>query len=328
MPRAVALFSGGLDSMLAILVLQEQGFQVDALNIRTTFDCCRAPAAQAAAELGVRLTVLSVADDYIDVLRAPAHGCGKGANPCLDCRIYMCKKAKRLMGEVGACVVASGEVLGQRPMSQKRRDLWIVAEQSGLSGRLLRPLSARLLPPTIPERQGLIDREKLHRFHGRGRSELVALARRLGIREIPQPSVGCALTEATFAPRVRDLLRFKPDAGPWDFELLNVGRHLRRDPQTKFVVGRIEPENARLQSFFARPDASPSAIMHPESSVGPDVLIVGRVDDETIAFAGGLMFRYARKLDGSEAEVSVAQRDRKWRVAIRPHGEAQVAPLL
>jgi len=314
--------------MLAIRLLQEQAFEVDALNIRTTFDCCKTPAAQAAADLGVRLTVLSVADDYVDLIRRPSYGYGKGLNPCLDCRIYMCKMAGRLMEEVGACAVITGEILGQRPMSQKRRDLFLIAEQSKLEGRLLRPLSAKLLPPTIPERQRLIDREKLGKFHGRGRGALIALAHKLGIREIPQPSVGCALTEVTFAPRVRDLLEFEPQASRWDFELLNVGRHMRLDGQTKFVVGRNAGENATLQHFFKRQDASPCAVMHPESFTGPDVLIVGRVDPQTIAFAGGLMFRYTRDLARIAAEVRLTHAGGGRLIRVRPDAAAAAVPAL
>lgn len=328
MPRAVALFSGGLDSTLAIRIMQEQGFDVDALNVRTTFDCCRVPAAQAAAELGVRLTVLSVADDYLDVLRKPSFGYGKGVNPCLDCRIYMCRMARRLMEEVDACVVVTGEILGQRPMSQKRRDLHIVADESGLSGRLLRPLSAKHLPPTLPEQEGIVDREKLYDFHGRRRRELVELAHRLGIREIPQPSVGCALTEVTFAPRVRDLIEFQPDASRWDFELLNVGRHLRLNAETKFVIGRNAEDNALLQALFTRSDASPSAMMHPETFLGPDVLIVGRVDEQAIAFAGGLMFRWSRSIDAADAQVLLTGKDFRRLIRITPDPAAESAPLL
>lgn len=328
MPRAVALFSGGLDSTLAIRIMQEQGFDVDALNVRTTFDCCRVPAAHAAAELGVRLTVLPVADDYLDVIRKPSYGYGKGVNPCVDCRIYMCKMARRLMEEVGACVVVTGEILGQRPMSQKRRDLQIVAEQSGLSGRLLRPLSAKQLPPTLPEEEGVVDRDRLYGFHGRRRSELVELVGRLGIREIPQPSVGCPLTEVTFAPRVRDLMQLCPEATRWDFELLNVGRHLRLDARTKFVIGRNEDDNAKLQAFFARSDASGAAMMHPESFMGPDVLIVGNVDERAVAFAGGLMFRWSRAIDPNDAIVSLTGKDVRRTIHIAADPAADDAGLL
>jgi len=325
MPRAVALFSGGLDSALSIRLLQQQGFEVEALNIRTVFECCRTPAAQAAADLGVRLTVLSVADDYIEVIRNPSYGYGKGFNPCIDCRIYMCKMAGEFMRQTDACVVITGEVLGQRPMSQKRRDLDIVMRESGLNGRLLRPLSAKLLRPTIPEQEGLVDRERLHDFEGRRRSELIALARRLGLREIPQPSVGCALTQVTFAPRVRDLLQFHPHATRWDFELLSLGRHIRVDERTKIVVGRNADENALLRLFFRREDASKSALLEPENFLGPDVLILGGVTDESIELAAALMHRYTRRLGAADRQVRVTHAGATRLVSARPLEAAQAA---
>ncbi len=303
--KAVALFSGGLDSMLAVRILQEQGFEVEALNIRTTFDCCKVPAAQAAIDLGVRVTVLSVGDDYLDVLRSPRHGYGKGFNPCVDCRGYMGRMAKQLMEEIGACVVITGELLGQRPNSQKRPQLDIVAREAGLQGRLLRPLSAKLLPATIPEMEGLIDRERLYDFSGRSRRPLIELAGQLGVTDIPTPSTGCALTETTFAPRVQDLLHRQPDASRWDFELLNTGRHIRYQDATKVIVGRDERENATLQAFSRRSDASVVALVEPENFVGPVSLVVGRLDDQAIAFASALLVRYTRQCDPENAFVRV-----------------------
>ena len=305
--KAVALFSGGLDSMLAIRILQEQDFEVEALNIRTTFDCCKVPAAQAASDLGVRVTVLSVGDDYLDVLRNPRHGYGKGFNPCVDCRAYMGRMAKQLMEETGACVVITGELLGQRPNSQKRPQLDVVAREAGLQGRLLRPLSAKLLPATIPETEGLIDREKLYDFTGRSRKSLIELAEELGIHEIPTPSTGCALTEKTFVPRVRDLLESQPQASRWDFELLNTGRHMRFQTGAKIIVGRDEHENATLQAFFRRGDASASALVEPENFVGPVGLIVGQLDEGAIACAGALLVRYTRQCDPEDAFVRVSE---------------------
>lgn len=308
MRRAVALFSGGLDSTLAVRILQEQGFEVEALNVRTVFECCKARAAKAASDLGVRLTVLSVSDDYLDVIRRPVHGYGKGVNACIDCRIYMCRMAKKYMDEAGACVVVTGEVLGQRPMSQLRWQVKVIEREAGLEGRLLRPLSAKLFAPTIPEREGLIDRSRLYGFHGRGRKGLIALGRRLGVKELPQPSTGCALTEVTFAPRVRDLMQFCPSATRWDFELLNVGRHMRCDSRTKVVVGRNEEENALLQGFFAEPGAPEPALLHPENFPGPDVLVVGNVSRETIEFGGALILRFSKRFDPENAQVRLAQR--------------------
>ena len=151
--RCLALLSGGLDSMLAIRLMQEQGIEVEAINFKTIFTCCQDTAAKAARDLGVRLTIIGQEDDYLDLVRKPMFGYGKGANPCIDCRIYMFERARLAMDQLGASFVVSGEVLGQRPKSQKRRDLEIIAFHSDLEDLLLRPLSAKLLPPTRPERE-------------------------------------------------------------------------------------------------------------------------------------------------------------------------------
>jgi len=201
---AVALLSGGLDSMLAIRLVQAQGISVEALNFQTLFTCCRDDAAQAARELGVRLTVLNSQDDYLELVRAPRYGYGKGANPCVDCRIYMFRIARQFMDQIGASFVISGELLGQRPMSQKRMDLAVIARQAGLDDLLVRPLSALHLPPTLPERAGWLDRTQLHGFTGRGRKGLIALARQFGFRSIPHPSSGCALTDPEFSRHVHE----------------------------------------------------------------------------------------------------------------------------
>jgi hypothetical protein len=317
MLRAVALFSGGLDSMLAVRLMQVQGFEVHALHVATLFRCCKVQAAEAASRLGVRLVVQSVADDYLDLIRRPAHGYGKAANPCVDCRIYMARTARLWMDELAACVVVSGEVLGQREMSQKRIDLDRIAGESGLEGRLLRPLSARLLAPTLPEREGKVDRAKLYAFSGRGRRELIALAGRLGIGTIPGPSSGCRLAEVAFAPRVRDLLTHHPAATRWQFELLGVGRHVRIDPQTKIVVGRNAEENAVLERFADRSDAEPCALMIPAGFAGPHVVVVGRVTPQALELAGALMLRYAKSPRPQQARVRPAQLDSADMTTIR-----------
>lgn len=328
MPRAVVLFSGGLDSTLAIRILQEQGWEVEALNIRTTFDCCRVPAVQTAVELGVRLTVLSVADDYIEVIREPAFGYGKGFNPCVDCRIYMCRMAGRFMDEVAAELVATGEILGQRPMSQKRQDLDVIANRSGLKGRLLRPLSAKLLPPTVAEQKGLLDRDALFDFAGRARKPLIELANRLGVRSIPTPSTGCALAEKSFAPRVRDLITMDPQATRADFEMLNYGRHFRIDEQTKIVLGRNAAENAALRTLFAKETPLRWALMHPEDFLGPDAVVVGHISRDALEFAGALLLRYAGLEDRLEAAVSVTRGSEKQALRVRPLPAARTIPTL
>ncbi len=328
MPRAVALFSGGLDSMLAVRLMQEQHFDVHALYVATPFRCCPQRAAEAAAEIGVPLTVVAAGDDYLDLVRRPAFGYGKGINPCVDCRIYMARIARQWSEELGACVVVSGEVLGQREMSQKRLALDRIARESGLEGRLLRPLSARLLAPTIAERQGLVDRAKLGSLSGRGRKESIALARRLGIRTIPTPSAGCPLVEKSFAPRVRDLIAHRPTATRWEFELLAVGRHVRVDPQTKLVVGRNAEENAQLERFLRRADAGEAALLSPEGFSGPEVLVLGPATDAALGLAGALMLRYGKGGQSARARLREARAEAATLVEIHARTDAdQVAPL-
>jgi len=292
--RAVALLSGGLDSMLAIRILQAQGIEVEALNFRTTFTCCQDQAAQAAEELGVRLSVVTENEDYIELVRNPRHGYGRGANPCIDCRIYMFRMAARWMHEAGAALVASGEVVGQRPMSQKKRDLALIAHRAGLDDRLLRPLSARLLPPTLAEQMGQVDRGRLYGFSGRSRKGLIALAHEFGLRRIPAPSTGCALTEPGFAAKVHDLLGNDPAADRWQFELLKVGRHVRLNQATKVILGRRADENDRLRHLFAQAGATPRELLTPENFMGPTALIVGSTGAAERQFAGNLLVQYGK----------------------------------
>ena len=328
MPRAVALFSGGLDSMLSVRILQRQGFDVEALNIRTIYSCCRATAAEAALALGARPTVVEVGDDYLDVIRNPLYGYGKGANPCIDCRIHMCRMAGRFMEETDACVVITGEIVGQRPMSQKREQLNVIARRCGLQGRLLRPLSARLLEPTAVELEGLVDREKLFGFSGRNRRQLIELAEKLGIAQMPAPSTGCALTEPLFARRVFDLMQFHSAAARWDFDLLKHGRHLRFNEHTKIVVGRSASDNAALRLLAAREDAPEPALLLPESFRGPDALVTGRVTEAALGFAGALMLRYGRPGDCRGARARVVQSGGDRMVHVRLDDAARSATTL
>lgn len=317
MRRAIVLFSGGLDSTLAVRIMQEQGFLVEALHVRTPFDCCRVPAARQAAELGVGLTVVSVADDYVEIVRRPRFGYGRAVNPCVDCRIYLCRMAGRMMDQTGACAVVTGEVLGQRAGSQRRRHLETIEVHAGLEGRLLRPLSARLLAPTVPEREGLVDREKLYAFSGRSRKPLIELARRLGVTRIPGPSTGCALAEPGFAPRVRDLVELDPQATLADFELLNYGRHVRLDERAKVVVGRNARENAAIRALYERHATPRWALLEPDGFPGPSALVAGRIDEAAVRSAAGLVLRYAKARQAPTATVSVLH-DGTRRLSVLP----------
>jgi len=328
MHRAVVLFSGGLDSVLAARLLQEQGLEVEALNVCTMYTSVEAVAAEAAGRIGVKLTVHHAGDDYLEVIRNPLYGYGKGANPCIDCRIYMCRAAKRLMERIGACAVATGEVVGQRPMSQKRQHLELIARHCGLEDRLLRPLSARLLPPTIPERQRLIRREKLYDFNGRSRRPLIALAAALGIDHGTSPSSGCSLAEPLFARRVHDLLQFCGGASRRDFELLNCGRHFRFDERTKIVIGRNKADNAALEAFATGRDAAGEALLTPQGFRGPAALVLGEPAQPALDFAAALIMRYAGRNATGGGQIRVRRSGETWTTRAEASPEAEsAAPL-
>jgi hypothetical protein len=243
-------------------------------------------------------------DRYLDVVKRPRYGYGKGINPCVDCRIYLFELARRFMDQVGASFVISGEVIGQRPMSQKRRDLDIIARDAGLEELLLRPLSAKLLPPTLPERIGIIDRERLFAIEGRSRKGLIELAHQFGFQEIPQPSTGCALTEPLFANKVRDLIDFSPEARQWDFELLRVGRHFRFDSDSKVVIGKDESQNEQLRRMAEHDRAGECFVLEPENFPGPTALVIGPASEELFQFAAGLILRYSKSFEPQNARLT------------------------
>lgn len=326
--RCVALLSGGLDSQLAVRLMTKQGIEVDAINIRTQFECCQHKTGEVARRLGVRLTVLPPEPEYLTLIQEPRFGYGRAANPCVDCRIYMFQRAKSFMEQIGADFVVTGEVVGQRPMSQKRADLDIIAYHSGLHDLLLRPLSAKLLPPTVPEQRGWVDPDLLYEFWGRGRKRLIALARELGLTEIPMPSTGCALTEKSFGRKVFDLMQHQRQPGPWDYELLKHGRHFRRDQQCKVVVGRREAENELLERLAALPESSTTAVLTPEGFRGPAALVIGPPTEDNLRYAASLMLRYGKVVDGQTYHVQVALGDRVTPLSMSPDSEAAAARTL
>lgn len=326
--RCIVLFSGGLDSMLAVRILQAQGIDVESLNFKTIFTCCQDQAGQAARRLGVPLTVVGQEDDYLELVRSPRWGYGKGANPCVDCRVYMFDRALQYMRQVGGDFLASGEIVGQRPMSQKRRDLDVIAYHSGAEDLLLRPLSALRLPPTLPEREGWVDRSKLYSFCGRGRKRLIALARRFGIDEFPSPSTGCALTEKQFGRNVHDLVQLDPGAGRWDFELLKTGRHFRYSDDVKVVVGRRADENGTLEYMHEQPEARSSALLRPVGFSGPTVLMIGPASEPAVAFAVGMIVRYSRDESAVGGRIEVLANGRSRVISGQSSPRAEAAQTL
>lgn len=301
----IALISGGLDSTLAAALIRRLGFNVYGVNFNIGFYTKdRSEVVRQAGEYAdIPVRYIDVATEYLPVIKYPKHGYGSAVNPCLDCRIFSLRKAKRLMGEMEAEFVITGEVLKQRPMSQHYRALALVAEQSGLGNRLLRPLSANLLPLTLPVEEGWISREDLYDIQGRTRSRQIELAAALGITKFPQPSGGCcALLEKSYAQRVRDAFTHNEVAAMTtaDFALLRWGRHFRLSPHVKVIIGRHEEENELLQSRFGEG----RIIIEPLVVMGPTTLVEGNPEEEELQTAAKLSARYCDG-DGSPLKMIV-----------------------
>jgi tRNA U34 2-thiouridine synthase MnmA/TrmU len=247
--RALGLSSGGLDSILAALVLRRQGIAVEWVTFETPFFSAD-KARQAARMIAVPLTVRPITAVYLEMLKNPPAGYGRCMNPCMDCHALMFRLAGELMREKGADFLFSGEVLGQRPMSQTRQSLRYVEKHSGFEGYILRPLSAQRLPETIPERQGWVDRAQLLGISGRGRKEQIRLAQAFGVTDYPAPGGGCLLTDRNYVRRLRDLLAHRDQPAERELELLKYGRHFRLNPEAKAVVGRSQAENEAIRSCY------------------------------------------------------------------------------
>lgn len=309
--KALALLSGGLDSTLAVKMMLDLGIDVEALNFTSPFcTCtgknrgCKSEAVRVAEEFNIPIKVIHKGLDYLEIVRNPKHGYGKGLNPCVDCRIYLLSKAREYMAECGADFIITGEVLGQRPMSQRRDTLRVIERESGLEGLLLRPLSARHFEPTIPEREGWVDREKLLAIKGRSRKEQFDLAEELDVKNYPCPAGGCLLTELTFVPKMRDIFDHSDELNLRDFRLLKVGRHFRIGERTKLIVGRNEADNDLLET--ARQDEE-AALTWLDGNT-PVGVICGRQSEELLEQASRILLRYTRAEPGAACRISVRQR--------------------
>jgi tRNA U34 2-thiouridine synthase MnmA/TrmU len=293
--KALVLLSGGLDSTLVIEIMRQQKIEIEAVNFFTPFCTCTRTkgcgyeAKRVADKFGLPLKVFNVSKEYIEIIKAPKYGYGKGLNPCIDCRIFMFKKAKEYMQEVKADFIVTGEVLGQRPMSQHRQAMKIIERDSGLTGLVLRPLSAKLLEPTLPEEKSWVDREKLLDISGRSRKPQIALAKKLSIKEYPCSAGGCLLTDPVFARKMKDLLKFTNKPTLNDIQLLKIGRHFRLSQNIKIIVGRNEKENKKLIMLAKEKDIT----LGGGNFKGPVVLIKGKPDNEAIFKAAAICARYS-----------------------------------
>ncbi len=337
--QGIAMISGGLDSTLALALILRQGVEVKAINFYTGFCITETQrrkggrpdgtvpqneALRAAADLEVEIEYVDISGGpYLDMLVNPRYGYGQNANPCVDCRIFMMQKAREVMEREGADFVFTGEVLGQRPKSQRRDTLWLIEKRSGLEGRLLRPLSARLLPPTIPEQQGLVDRERLLDISGRSRTRQMALAEELGVHDWPQPAGGCCfLTDESFGRKFFDLLDGRQAAGEprklrqEDVLLLSTGRHFRMSPQVKLIVGRTEVENVLLEKY-----ADGRARLAARDVTGPVALVEGTPTWEERMLAARIVARYGKGRSSSEVVVEWREGDLIETYAVPPEAD-------
>jgi len=291
--KCILLYSGGLDSLLAGKILIDLNIEVIGFHCVLPYyppdtDLEKLDISINAKHIGLNIIYHRCRDEYIDILKNPSHGYGKHINPCIDCKIYFIKKAVEMMLKTGADFIATGEVLGQRPMSQQKNSLNLI-EKSTLKGKLLRPLSAKLLKPTIPEINGIVDREKLYDINGRGRSEQFELAESFGIKNFSSPAGGCLFTEKFIAARVKDLIDHNPEFKQEELYLLKIGRHFRINPSLKIVVSRNKEDTMQLEKyeknsdFFFKPDFS-----------APSVYVKGNMNEYDIDIINSIISRYGK----------------------------------
>jgi len=293
--RGIGLLSGGLDSTLAVRIMLDLGIEVIGLNFMSPFcTCtsknsgCKSEAVKVARASGIDIRSIFLGQEYLDMIRAPKHGYGKNMNPCMDCRIMMFRYTKGIMKEVNASFIFTGEVLGQRPMSQRHDAMNIIDKESGVKGLVLRPLSARLLEPTIPEKEGVVNRERLLRISGRSRRPQIRMAEEYNINDYHCPSGGCLLTQISFANRMRDMIKFSHTISVKDARLLRIGRHFRLTEKCKVIVGRNKEENDKLEKV-AEPDDYSFFV---KGYTGPVVIAKGVMEESLIPLISQITARY------------------------------------
>lgn len=297
MVKAIALFSGGLDSILAAELIRRQNIEVSCLTFVTPFFTAQ-KARNIIRQISLPLFVEDITVEHLKMLKSPRYGYGKNMNPCIDCHTLMLHIAGKKMEETGSHFIITGEVLGQRPMSQNKQSLYVVAKNSGYADYILRPLSAKLLTPVKAERENLVDRSQLLSIQGRGRKEQLNLAAAFGITNIAPPAGGCLLTDPIFSRRLRDLFLYDGDHNIRDIELLRYGRHLRINQDLKVIVGRNKADNETLSKMATADDMVLNMINFP----GPFVL-VPYGNEAHKAIAASLCVRYSDAPDNTDAEV-------------------------
>jgi len=332
-PKGVALLSGGLDSTLAVKLMLKQGIEIEAIAIKTPFcdyDCgkgCGHRVKEVAHDLDIPLKTVFFGKEYLTMLKRPKYGFGSGMNPCIDCRSMMYSAAKEHMMNTGADFIITGEVLHQRPMSQKPKALKIIEEETNTEGIVLRPLSAKSLSPTVAEKEGWVNREELCNISGRSRKTQLSLAKRFGILDAPNAAGGCLLTDPQFSKRIRDLMQHldvKELPGLDDIELLKIGRHFRLSKSTKLVIGRDELENFKLRSMIVGDDLLIEANDFP----GPvGILRTNRYERIEVERASRMILRYSDSPQNLKSEVTISQNGKTSNISTVPMDERDIESL-
>jgi tRNA U34 2-thiouridine synthase MnmA/TrmU len=329
--RAFSLLSGGLDSLLATRLMMDQGIEVIGLHFITPFFGYHKKGQESRSIerwkrlYGIETRIIDVSEEYFRILRNPRYGYGKNFNPCIDCKIFLFSKAKALMGEEKADFLVTGEVLGQRPMSQRRDTLRIVERDSGTEGILLRPLCARSLKPTRPELAGMVDREKLLGFSGRSRKPQMKLAEEMGIRHYPAPAGGCLLTDSVLAKRIRKYFSESPNIAVNEILLLQVGRHFQFPAGQHLVVGRRDEENQRLTELGQEGDV----FLKLQGIPGPLGLIRGKAEEEELRLTASILVRYSKAKERGVVEVQYGAEveNMPGRLRVTPAKDDEIDPL-
>jgi len=330
-PHCIALFSGGLDSALAILLMLKQNIEVTALTFMTHFGCdlgdrssCGGNPYPAAEKFGFNVKLMHLGQKFVDIVEHPKYGRGKNMNVCVDCRILMLSEAREFMELINADFVVTGEVLGQRPMSQVKDKLFLTIKESGLKGKLLRPLSAKLLPPTEMELSGMVEREQLEGISGRGRLRQLELAKQFGLQDYPSPASGCLLTDVGYSNRLRDLLTHNQRLVFEDLNLLRIGRHFRLDAETKLIIGRNENDN-KLLDFHKQPHHY--RLEAPDCG-SPVTLLIGNASEENLTKAASLTARYSSLKDTSLVPVTVIGPEMQKTLLVSPNVDEKNESLM
>jgi tRNA-specific 2-thiouridylase len=322
--KALGLCSGGLDSILSALVLKKQGIDVTWISFETPFFSSQA-AKNASARTEIKLITQDITRVYMEMMKSPKAGFGKNMNPCMDCHTLMFSTAGAIMKEKGFDFLFSGEVLGQRPKSQTKNSLRYVEKNSGFDGYILRPLSARCLPETLMEQEGLVNREELMDITGRARKMQMQMAKDFGITKYPAPAGGCLLTDKSFSDRLRDLLMVQKTDETRQLHLLKHGRHLRLDNGCKLIVGRSEQDNQQIMTWY---DKDQDIRLRHAEMPGPDALLTGNFSDALIQTAAGITAGYTKSKPDETAKIKVTEKGEETIVLVPTQETSSLKDLM